>query len=443
MSLLIIRCPLKPFLGQGVDALGDGQDVARKEEFRWHLSDEAGHAGQSGMGNIESMPYADRALVLMPTLDVRLIDMKVPLVNSKKLHAVLPGLVEEHLLMVAERVQSQVLPPLPGVPALQRTVAAIDRAWFAWLMTQLSGLLAPQVRLIPDCFLLTPIVASEVQLEGAPNIGYEINGENLVWTVRTGEQMGSAWVEQMTDPDQSVAELQLHLPSKLREHALAQWDWDWMVLSAYRFVQNARYSGLNLIPHSFRRQVNANKGAEGKRTSRMQVVGAWIDERVWRRSQKWLIFCVASGFIGFALHLAWLVVADWRWNQQMQSLAIPNLSPGSVAVLAGDPKNQNVIGVFAKQVTQAQRRQGLAGDADFAQMAGKLQQLKSVFGNDALQTVDYDGYALSFQFKPGALDSKKWGSTQLMARAHSLGMGIVSLGGDRYRLLPYAGLGED
>ena len=45
---------------------------------------------QFSTGTTDSMPYADEALVLMPTLDVRLIEAKVPLANAKKLQQILP-----------------------------------------------------------------------------------------------------------------------------------------------------------------------------------------------------------------------------------------------------------------------------------------------------------------------------------------------------------------
>ena len=99
MSLLIIRCPLKPFAGSDAASPSDWQELSCAEQFEWALLDDANAdtdselaAGtQLGVGTTESMPYADEALVLLPTLDVRLIDAKVPLANAKKLQQILPN----------------------------------------------------------------------------------------------------------------------------------------------------------------------------------------------------------------------------------------------------------------------------------------------------------------------------------------------------------------
>ena len=68
-----------------------------------------------------------------PTMDVRLISTKVPLANAKKLQAILPTLVEEYVLSGVESLHITALPPIAGQPALERTLALIDRAWLAWL----------------------------------------------------------------------------------------------------------------------------------------------------------------------------------------------------------------------------------------------------------------------------------------------------------------------
>jgi len=98
-----------------------------------------------------------------------------------------------------------------------------------------------------------------------------------------------------------------------------------------------------------------------------------------------------------------------------------------------------VIAAFIIQVTNDQRRQGLVSDADFAPMAAKLQQLKVLFGPEALQKIDYDGYGIDFEFKPGSVNQT---SAQLIQKARSLGLMVKALGPNRYRLESYAGVGS-
>ena len=137
MSLLIVRCPLKPFAGAISGTQGDSarewQDLACAEKFEWRLIDEPNaeraqsHSlidvltdsikdifSESGVGTTESMPYADEVLVLLPTIDVRLIEAKVPLANAKKLQQILPNLIEEYVLSGAQNLSVQAFPPAPA-----------------------------------------------------------------------------------------------------------------------------------------------------------------------------------------------------------------------------------------------------------------------------------------------------------------------------------------
>jgi hypothetical protein len=75
-------------------------------------------------------------------------------------------------------------------------------------------------------------------------------------------------------------------------------------------------------------------------------------------------------------------------------------------------------------------------------MAAKLQQLKTAFGPEALQKLDYDGYGINFELKPATLKlSNQQTGAEVTQKAHSLGLMVKTLGPNRYRLEPYAGLG--
>jgi hypothetical protein len=129
----------------------------------------------------------------------------------------------------------------------------------------------------------------------------------------------------------------------------------------------------------------------------------------------------------------------------MEVLAAQSLNPASIAKLNQDKAIDGkqaageVINAFTKQVTQDQRRQGLVSDADFAPMAAKLQLLKVAYGPEALQKIDYDGYGIDFEFKPGSMNQT---SAQLIQKARSLGLMVKVLGPNRYRLESYAGVGS-
>jgi hypothetical protein len=461
MSLLIIRCPLKPFAGTDTASPSDWQELSCAEQFEWALLDDANTdtdselaAGtQFGVGTTESMPYADEALVLLPTLDVRLIDAKVPLANAKKLQQILPNLIEDFVLTGVDSIAAQVLPPVPGSPALQRTLALIDRAWLSWLNQELERLLTPRVRLIPECLLLS------MSEEGEPSVlAYQRFEDSMIFTQRTGLQLGVSWVEHAAAGAGEDVDVQdIVLPQALVGSALKEITWGWFIPAAKEYLyinHNSRAPNfaLNLLPKYFKSDAKSFGKAglasvtgifsgKGLRSSINAAGLAWTDPLVWRQPFNWLRYLVISLVMGYGVYVSWILVSDWRWGKQMELLAVQSLSPASVTAL-NQAKDLNstaaVLNTFTKQVTVDQRRRGVVVDADFAAMAAKLQQLKAAYGPEVLQKIEYDGYAIVFELKSGiAMTSPK----EVLKRARSLGMAITTLGSNQYRLEPYSGLG--
>ena len=441
------------------------------EKFEWCLIDEPsaeiaqsnslmdvladsikGMFSHSGVGTTESMPYADEVLVLLPTIDVRLIEAKVPLANAKKLQQILPNLMEEYILSGAQSLSVQAFPPAPGKPAMQRVIALIDRAWYAWLTKQLEGLLSQRVRLIPDCLLLNLPLEGE---QGA--IAYQQQDEDMIFTVRTGDQLGLAWVERNVD---HAPPTEINLPQSVQGADFVEFSWPLIIQGAQRFVQETTSSrsanyALNLLPKTFRRAAGSGSALtqfsamlKRKRVGKDPAVGtstSWTNPALWHQPSRWLVYLFASVFLGYALQLGWLVFDNWRWGNQIEVLAAQSLNSASIAKLnqdkAIDSKQvaNEVINAFLKQATQDQRRQGLVSDADFAPMAAKLQILKAIYGPEVLQKIDYDGYGINFEFKPGNMNQT---SAQLIQKARSLGLMVKALGPNRYRLESYTGVGS-
>jgi len=470
MSLLIIRCPLKPFVGTQAHSPSDWQDLSCAEQFEWCLLDNTDNIGdaantgavvadtqdlalahaQFGKGTAESIPYADEALVLLPTLDVRLIEAKVPLANAKKLQQILPNLIEDYVLTGVDAIAAQALPPVPGNPALQRTLTLINRAWFHWLTKQLEHLLAPRVRLIPECLILG--LANDGE---SPLLAYQRVEDSIVFTQRTGVQLGFSWVEHEA---QGINADKIALPQALAGANLKEITWDWLAPAAQAYLQINRHSrapnfALNLLPRHFKRSTySASQGGIasikemllGKSKVSVQTAGlAWVDPLVWRQPLNWLRYFAMSLVLGYGVYVSFMLVSNWRWGKQMELLAVQSLSPASVATLnqakTTDSSNA-ILSAFAKQVTVEQRRRGNVVDADFAAMAAKLQQLKAVYGPEVLQKLEYDGYSITFEFKPNIA---KIEAGELLKRARSLGMALKSVGPNQYRLEPYSGLGGD
>ena len=467
MSLLIVRCPIKPILGAGSALSGDSargsvqewQELGCAERFEWCLVDGVDEI-ETGIGATESMPYADEVLVLIPTIDVRLIEAKVPLANAKKLQQILPNLIEEYVLTGAQALSVQALPPVPGKSAVQRVIALSDRAWFTWLTKQLENLISQRVRLVPECFLLPVATEGEEQV-----IAYQREEGNVLFTQRTAEQLGVSWVERLSSSDDVES---ITLPSTLQNATLKAFTWDWLVPAAQDYLQTNASSrstnfALNLLPKTFRQKVGKGfsnfssllKRKDGEQGRNIYSGTSWLDAAVWRQPMQWAKYLVASVVVGYVLHLTWLVWDNWRWGNQIEVLAAQSLTPSSIAKLnqakelgvvaeagSSNKSTNRVISAFITQVTTDQRRQGLVSDADFAPMAAKLQQLKALFGPEALQKIDYDGYGIDFEFKPSALKlSNQQASDEVTQKARALGLMVKPLGPNRYRLEPYSGLG--
>jgi hypothetical protein len=471
MSTLLIRCPLKPFAGAFTGLAGEWEDLACAQRFEWCLVEDADALSsssttstsafmptmQSGIGSIDSMPYADDALVLLPTLDVRLIETKVPLANPKKLQAILPTLLEEYVLSSTATLHISALPPVPGQPAMDRTLAAIDRAWFTWITGQLEGVLSNRVRLIPDCLLLP--------LEGdGPSLMRVREGDANEYCQRTGMQTGVAWAEYSPLQKEGIASKDRDhdhshssngaspLPSHLGTSAAVPFAWAWAAPSAMAFLEanassRAPNFALNLLPSGFKSRAgglarSTASSNTGRSAGTNAIALAWVDPLTWQPALRWMGLGIATIALGLVAQLAWLGASNWRWGQQMELLAMQSLTPANMARLSQGANQHDVLPVFLDQAINTQRSQGAVTDADFASLAAKLQQLSSALKVQSLQQINYSANAMEFEFKAGSQDfSSAEAAQRVIASARNLGLMVKHLGGARYRLEAYAGLG--
>ena len=440
MNLLIIHCPNKPF---SETALTNGELSSLTDNFEWCLCETNAIQAQyqsSGIGSIDSMPYADEVLVLMPTLDIRLMETKVPLVKPKKLQQVLPSLVEDEVLDGIDNSLVYALPPLPGQIGSQRTVAIMNRQWLDWVSNQLKGILTPRIRLIPDCMIL-PLESesSNVNEITSSCLAYKQKDQTITYTWHKSTQLGISWVEH-SDTKQ--------LPSALQKIQPSEWSWDWMISNAFHFSRrtDVGVAGINLLlamptPKRsikkisfewFKNPVPSLMRSSGRNT-------CWTDQNTWALPARWAIYAMGSIFLGLGIYTSWLAIDSWRWKRNMDLSAAQFLGPDTLALLTQSKGNTSVSEVFVKQATQEARNKGLPTDADFIAMTGKLQQLKTALGKESINSMEYNGYSIDFEFKPGG---DPFSTRQVISKAESLGLVITDLGNNRYRLQPYSGLGQ-
>lgn len=448
------------------------------DKFKWQLSED--HFGEvsitqsnSGLGSISTMPFSEEVIVLLPTLDVRLITMKIPLVNDEKLKVIMPGLLEEHLLSGLEHFEIQIIRPFDGAPALERTVAVIDKIWLDWLSVELSGLVSLHVRLIPDCYLLKTIKQTklakpatqdkEVNLKDSllnqPSVAFDISNKQITWLVRLGEQTGASWIDQIdvdsAEDDLNMLELSAYLPNHLQDEVIAPFDLnsEWLRNSAYQFIKDSSHDGINLLPESFKPMA--------LKKSRISIDHSNNDDEnqygqgSWATTKKLAIYFLLSVFISYILFALAITVINWVWRAQMNAMVMSHTQESSLAktsitkTSSGSQPEKNGtqshldIDQFLKAIYFQKRINGLASGDDFPTMAADLHRLMSSYDNKNIKSIKYDGSSIEFIVDAQFLESNKLSTFDFISKAVSMDMAIISQGENRFKLLPYAGLGEE
>lgn len=391
VTRLYIHAPLAPRSGR--DDLGAYRLEA---QFAWHCN---GPNAKSGIGCIQDMPYADEAYVFIPTIDVRFVSLIVPAVSRKKLQTILPTLLEEHLL-TTQLIQTVLFVPRAGQMANQRIVAVMDRTWYDWITQQLKQLIAPRIVVLADCFVLPAPEDKQLIRE----FNYSPDGSMLSMQVRrTGLQTGVAFLEHGAPA----------MSSQL------QWDWSWV--SKASFDEAALQT--NLMQHTPRRA----------KSSQPSIHGQW--PQLIRQVLLRLNITIGIALGAIFIYSITLYALDWKWQSDIYNISsqvVRTLPPPTGTSIQDRPGGAIVSLIDA--ANRAVHRQGQLSSSDFVTLASQLNQLRAQLPADAIAQIDYqDGY-LTVQMRPG-IDS-----IAVIAKAKELGMALMILDPQRFRLLANAGL---
>ena len=408
--LLLIHCPVNPRILHQAGA-SDIDFAAPAESFRWCLVEHVSYGEdlqiqESGEGAVSGMPFADEAIILLPTADVRLIHTRVPLISGKKLDSLLPTLSEPYLIDQRTPLRYQLFPPQAGAAVIERTIAVTSESWMSWLSEQLATLPVRSVSMIPDCLLLNPSAADGVSREFLQ----DTLGKFCLMATREGYDWGAGWIE-------------FESPENLSTNNQTQrFEWSWIAPRACSWLKQK--TGINLILQA---------PAQPKKKQRVKQTVRWQPKVEWALWRQPLRLAVMSGLLylaGSLLYLATLSISNWRWQKAIEETARQNL-------LSPVASNSAVLPAFIKQATDKIHLQGKDTPADFISMAGKLQALLGSYPAGLLDTVTYQAGSLRFNLRniKGVPDPEK-----LVQRARSLDLAVVSLGRNEYQLLPYAGL---
>lgn len=416
--LLVIYCPVNPRSLHQHDQ-EDLDITGPAERFRWCLLqfNPKGSAAESvdhGTGGLPDVPFAEEALVLLPTIDVRLIQTKVPLVASKKLEALLPTLTEPYLLEQRAPLRYQLFPPITGTQGINRTIAVSSDAWMTWLEAALASLPVKTLRMIPDCLLLEP----PGQDAGNAHQEFLVNqaAELAVISTREGENWGCGWLE--------FGNGQAMLQSAFPAAHIQNFDWSWFVPRVLAWQQ--RKSPINLM-RSNTDIKKAGRSVNVKTVARWQPKVRWGE---WQRPAK--LGAIAGGvyLVGSLLYLATLVLSNWRWENTLIATVRPQLA-------TPPPEASAVLPAYVKQAVQRIHAQGQDTPADFLPMASRLQVLLNIYPTGTLESIQFDRAGLTFTLRANHSTPDK---TVLLKRASSMEIALVPLAKNEYRMLPLAGL---
>lgn len=412
--LLIISCPVNPrTLNQ--EGQNDLEVAGPGENFRWALV-EAGVASatQQGHGALNDLPFADEALVIMPSADVRLVHTKVPMISGKKLAALLPTLTEPFLLDQRTPLRYQLLPPFPGAKGIERTIAITSDSWMNWLQDQLALLPVRVLTMIPDCLLLTAPESDHLPRE------FLLTQENAlqILACREGDDWGAGWVE----IGDGAAQIRQLYP----EAAIRNFAWEWVVPRVNDWI--SRKSPINLILQ--KPIVKKNKNGIDKPTVRWAAKVEWMH---WRKPVQLAGIAFAVYIAGSAIVLGLATLSNWRWHVTLADVARQHLNTPNAS-------SSSAIREVLEETTRSIHAQGNTTPADFVPMAAKLQVLLDDYPVGLLQSLDYRSDGLSFTLRGGY---ETPAAEALIQRATHLQMAVVATGKNTYRMLPLAGLNQE
>lgn len=419
--LLIIFCPVNPrTLNQPTQA-GDLDAIDPAENFRWYLHDseqDSASPSPQGHGGLRDLPFADEALILLPTVDVRLIHTRVPMISDKKLATLLPTLTEPYLLDQRTALIYQVLPPLPGTKGIERTIAVMSESWMAWLMDQLSGLPVRIATMIPDSFLL-----EEAEADQHRELLLIEHGKFNAISSRDGADWGAGWVETTAENAPSATD---HLTQSYPNALLRPFAWPWLAERAVAWP--SRKISVNLlqkIPPKKKKQSTSEVA-----TPRWSAKVDWLH---WRRPVHLAGVALAIFLAGSAINLGLLALSNWQWQTRIVETARQYLG------IRGQD-NTAAIRTMMTKTTRSIHAQGGTTPVDFVPMAAKLQVLLGDYPPGLLESLDYNPSGLTFTLRKG-IDTPD--TATLLSRANHLQLAVIAKGTNTYRMLPLSGLNQD
>jgi len=388
---LIIRCPVRPVAYDAED--WSSQDLY----FSWAPSTETDF---KKVLDLDTLPVADSVLAIIPGIDVRLTELKVPAVSNKKIIQLLPMLIEDELLSPVSDTSLQLLPPMLNQSPELRLVSVINRDWLLWLSQKLAVINCEQIQLIPESLLL-PISDSAVYVQ-------QEDSTNFYTTKKSATDI-ICWSQPATEP--LLATDPLSPPPELLALTAP-------VLMRGIALEKKSYEAINVLPEAF---------FDFRRDSQSELQH-WLSRDLWQVPLKWAKYATLTLCVSYLCYLLTLVWQDQQWAATLQTATNQVLSE------AGDGQASFTKLVNTSCLAAHKNLENCRGDFERQLLA--LQDVLKNTPPDALMGLEYSKKGLVFVLQESSLSN-----SQRLALAQE--QAVQRLGSARFLLSPYANLAYD
>jgi hypothetical protein len=365
--------------------------------FSWRHVD---HGDFQKVLDLDVCPVADHVLAIVPGADIRLTELKVPAVNTKKLIQILPMLMEDDLLSSVSETRIQLLPPISEQLPDRRLVSVMDRDWLLWLSQKLSVINCEKIQLISESMLLPPSDSI---------LYFKEEDATRLCTSKLSPYEITCWAQPVNDTLLVIQEG--NGQSELQEISEA-------ILINGISTEKKFYESTNLLPDEF----------YDFRSERQSEVHHWVSRDVWKSPLMWTKYATLTLCIGYLFYVMALLWQDLHWEATLAKAA-------NQVLLESSDRKDGFKRLVSASCTAAHKNLENCG-GDFERMLLSLQNLLKGLPPEALKGLVYSKKGLVFELQERTLsDNQRLAILQDNSIQH--------LGSESFLLSPYAKLTDD
>ena len=365
--------------------------------FSWAQSNEADF---EKVLDLDALPVVDSVLALIPGIDVRVIELKVPAVSTKKIQQILSMLIEDELLSSPSDTNIQLLPHALDQSSDLRLVSVMNRDWLLWLSQKLAVINCEQIQLISESMLL-PVSNSA--------LFFQQEDTTTFYTSKKSTSNVLCWSQPADDPVLAIEEH--HAQPELVELSAA-------LLIDGITTEKKSYVSINLLPDEF----------YDFRAERQSELQHWLSRDLWKVPLRWAKYATLTLCVSYLGYLFTLVWQDRQWEALLQSAAHQ--------VLSDRAEGQASFTKLVKASCLAAHKNIENCDGDFERLLLTLQNVLKDTPPEALKGLEYSKKGLVFELQESTLSN-----TQRLAILQD--SSVQRLGPTRFLLSPYASLAHD